>query len=130
MSNPGLARWHEFAKKSNPDTLDDIIADEAVFHSPIVHTPQEGKALVKMYLTAAGVVFFSDKFKYVGEWLSDDGVVLEFQTEMDGIKVNGVDMIRFDEAGQIIEFKVMIRPLKAINMVHQKMMAMLEQQNS
>lgn len=129
MSNTGLARWHEFAKDSDPDRLDELIADDAVFYSPIVHTPQTGKALVKMYLTAAGVVFFSDSFNYVGEWHSNEGVVLEFETEIDGISVNGIDMIRFNSAGQIMEFKVLIRPLKAVNMVHQKMMAMLEEQN-
>jgi hypothetical protein len=118
--------WHGLVKTDNPVLLDFIIAENAVFHSPVVHTPQVGKALTKMYLMAAFKVLFNDSFKYVRELVSENDAILEFEVVIDGILVNGVDMIRFNEEGQIIDFKVMIRPLKAINLIQQKMMEMLE----
>jgi hypothetical protein len=118
--------WHGLVKTANPVLLNSIIAENAVFHSPIVHTPQVGKALTKMYLMAAFKVLFNDSFKYVRELVSENDAVLEFEVVIDGILVNGVDMIRFNEEGQIIDFKVMIRPLKAINLIQQKMAEMLE----
>ncbi|MBK6589296.1 MAG: nuclear transport factor 2 family protein [Acidobacteria bacterium] len=105
--------------------LGSILADDAVFHSPIVHTPQVGKARVQPYLTAAFHVFLNPTFKYVREIVSESDAVLEFVVEIDGIQVNGVDMLNFDEAGLISEFKVMIRPLKAVNIIHEKMGEML-----
>ncbi len=121
-----LRRWHEFMESHDPAGLDDILADDCVFHSPVVHTPQEGKEITKMYLTAAGSVFQGSEFNYVREVASGDSAVLEFETEMDGIHINGIDMIRCNEEGKIVDFKVMLRPLKAVNMVHQQMKAMLK----
>ncbi len=109
----------------NPAGLKDLIADEAVFHSPVVHTPQRGKALTVGYLSAAFHVFFNPSFRYVREIVGTSDAMLEFETEIDGVLVNGVDIIKWNEAGQIIEFKVMLRPLKAINLIHQKMGEML-----
>jgi hypothetical protein len=106
--------------------LDALLADDAAFHSPVVHAPQVGKALTQRYLAAAFGVFGNDSFHYVRELLGDRDAVLEFQVEIDGIVVNGVDMIRWNEDGRIVDFKVMIRPLKAINLIHQKMAAMLQ----
>jgi hypothetical protein len=91
-----------------------------------VHTPQVGKAVTLQYLSAAFHVFFNQSFRYVRELSEGDDSVLEFQVEIDGIAVNGVDMIKWNAQGQIAQFKVMIRPLKAINLIHQRMAAMLQ----
>lgn len=126
MTIDTLATWHELVATHNPAGLDALIAGDAVFHSPIVHTPQRGKAITKIYLSAAFEVFFNPTFRYVRELKSANDAMLEFQLELDGISVNGVDLIRWNDAGQIVEFKVMLRPLKAINLIHQKMAALLE----
>ena len=126
MIKTTIAQWHNLLESNNAAELDLLLADDAVFHSPIVHTPQYGKALTKMYLSAAFLVFYNDTFTYVREVIGERDAVLEFQVEIDGIKVNGVDMIKCDDEGKIIEFKVMVRPLKAVNLIHQKMMLMLE----
>ena len=120
-----IHRWHEMVQARNSRGLDTLLADDAVFHSPVVHTPQVGKAITAKYLSAAFFVFFNDSFHYVREVRSGLDAVLEFEVTIDGIAVNGVDMIRWNDAGQITEFKVMLRPLKAINLIHQKMGAML-----
>ena len=117
--------WHDLVATRNLSGLDALIADNAVFHSPVVHTPQVGKERVLRYLTAAFSVFFVDSFRYVRELVGDNDAVLEFVLEIGGISINGVDMIRWDDDGRIVEFKVMIRPLEAINLIHQKMAAML-----
>lgn len=122
-----LARWHAYMEGgSDPALLAAMLADGAVFHSPVVHTPQVGKAKVMAYLTAAGTVFGNGTFRYVRELADGDEVMLEFMAEMDGIAVNGVDIIRFDESGLITDFKVMVRPLKAINKIWELMAAQLE----
>lgn len=121
-----LARWHEIIEQGDPALLDEILADDCVFHSPVVHTPQEGRELTRLYLTGAMHVL-NDGFHYVKEVVSDRHAVLEFVCEVDGVTVNGVDIISFNEQGKIEEFKVMVRPLKAINMLHAKMRDMLEQ---
>jgi len=126
MTHPTLTTWHDLVQSRNARGLSAILADDVAFHSPVVHTPQIGKALALQYLSAAFQVFFNPSFRYVREIADSEGAVLEFQVEIDGIVVNGVDMIRWDAAGKIIEFKVMLRPLKAINLIHQKMAAMLQ----
>jgi len=126
MTTDTLARWHQLVQARDPRGLAALLADEVVFHSPVVHTPQAGKAVTTQYLTAALRVFFNDSFRYVREVVGAHDAVLEFQVQIDGIVVNGVDMIRWDDAGRIVDFKVMIRPLKAINLIHQKMAAMLQ----
>ncbi|MBV7265595.1 nuclear transport factor 2 family protein [Erythrobacter sp. WH131] len=126
-----LARWHEVAENgSKPDDLEAIMREDAVFHSPVVHTPQEGRAIVVAYLSAASQTLGNDSFRYVREVVSGDTAVLEFMTEMDGILVNGIDMIAFDEEGLIKDFKVMVRPLKAVNKVWEMMAAQLEAQKA
>jgi hypothetical protein len=113
-------------KQRDAQGLDALLADDAVFHSPVVHKPQIGKALTKMYLAAAFQVFGNDSFRYVRELRSEHDAVLEFELEIDGIRINGVDMIRWNDAGLVTDFKVMLRPLKAVNLVHEKMAAMLQ----
>jgi hypothetical protein len=112
-------------RSSDPTGLWELLDEDAVFHSPIVHTPQRGRKLAFWYLAAAFKVFFNDSFRYVREVVDGQHAVLEFQTEIDGIVVNGVDMITWNDDGRIVDFKVMLRPLKAINLIHQKMAQML-----
>jgi hypothetical protein len=107
--------------------LDDLLADDAVFHSPVVHTPQRGKEITKLYLTAAYHVLFDAGFHYVREVVGPSDAVLEFNAEIDGIQIDGVDMIHWNADGRIDDFKVMVRPLKAVNLLHVLMKAMLEQ---
>ena len=121
-----LYTWHEVASARNVAGLDALLADEVVFHSPVVHTPQRGRRLAVGYLSAAFEVFFNPTFRYVREIVGASDAMLEFETEIDGILVNGVDLMKWNDAGQIVEFKVMIRPLKAINVIQQRMAAMLE----
>lgn len=126
MSRDNLARWHAYmAGGSDPAALSDLLAEDAVFHSPVVHTPQVGKAIVLAYLVAASHVLGNEAFRYIRELVDGDEVLLEFVTELDGVSINGVDIIRFDNDGKISEFKVMVRPLKAINKVWEMMAAQL-----
>ena len=121
-----LELWHEILEQQQPERLAEILAEDCVFFSPVVHKPQAGRELTQLYLTAALQVF-NDSFHYVKEVVTDKHAVLEFQCNLDGIVVNGVDIMTFDEQGKISEFKVMVRPLKAVNELHARMKAMLEQ---
>ena len=120
-----IARWRELAASRDSSGLDALLADDVVFHSPVVHTPQRGKAITKMYLSSALTVLGGNDFHYVGEWVGETSAVLEFKTAIDGIEIDGVDIIGWNSAGEIDSFKVMVRPLKAIQILHQKMGAML-----
>ena len=141
LAAAGLETWHRVVRNMSEEALDEILADDVVFHSPIVHTPQEGRALTKLYLMAAFNVLpgpaktddssgdaqkAKSNFGYVREVVGESDVVLEFMTKIDDITVNGIDMIRFNDDGKIVDFKVMIRPLKAIQKMHAQMAAMLE----
>jgi len=155
MSEPIAAvidTWHEFLRGTRPDALDELLDDDVVFHSPIVFTPQRGKAITTLYLTAATQALPGDappadapadaegdqadvampggSFRYTKQVLSGDTAVLEFETTIDGLYVNGVDIIRCNPDGRIVEFRVMIRPLQAVNLVHRQMAAMLESMSS
>lgn len=116
-----IERWHHIALENRPDDLKGILAPDCVFESPVVHTPQQGAAIVEAYLRGALKVLNTDHFRYGGEWYGDTSAVLEFFSEIDGVKINGVDIISWNAAGQITHFKVMVRPLKAINKLHEKM---------
>jgi hypothetical protein len=129
MNNP-LDIWHQAIKERNTNHLSTILADDVVLHSPIVHNLIEGKKMVTFYLMAAFHTFVTPEFTYVRELADDSNAILEFTTEIDGIFVNGVDMISWNEEGKIVDFKVMVRPLKAINLIHEKMKMMLEMQKS
>lgn len=120
-----LARWHAYAHSHDVGLLDAMLAEDAVFISPVVHTPQQGKYLTRAYLLAAFEVLGRADFAYHREFFSDTGAVLEFTAVVDGITINGIDMIEWNADGKISEFKVMVRPLKAVNMLHQKMGEML-----
>jgi len=131
--------WHAHLRGELPGGLDALLHDDVVFHSPVVFTPQRGKAVTKLYLQAAQQALpgdapaegveagcFGGSFRYTREVLDGNDAVLEFETVIDGIVVNGVDLITCDDDGRITEFKVMIRPLKAVNAVHAQMRALLE----
>ena len=126
MVDHPLAIWHRLVRTHDPSGLDTLLAEDAVFHSPVLHTPQRGRKLASLYLGAAFQVFFNESFRYVREIVGPSDAMLEFETEIDGIVVNGVDLIEWNAAGQIVDFKVMIRPLKAINLIHQRMAAQLQ----
>jgi hypothetical protein len=126
MSHPTLLAWHRLVESRDPKGLDALLADDCVFHSPIVHTPQRGKTLSTMYLTAAMEVIGGEGFHYVREISSDTDAMLEFNQGIDGIQIDGVDILHWNHEGRIVDFKVMIRPLKAIQLLHAKMGAYLE----
>lgn len=136
-----IEKWHAHLRGNLPGGLDELLDDDVVFYSPIVYTPQEGKAITTLYLQAAGQTLPGDPsestspgngtsgggFRYTKTVMAGDTAVLEFETTVEGKYVNGVDIIRCNDAGRIIEFRVMIRPLQAVNLVHQQMAATLEQ---
>jgi hypothetical protein len=122
MRPHALERWHDFIKSPDEKALWDLLHPDAVFESPVVHTPQRGRDITFKYLASAGTVLGGPGFKYLGEWRNENGAVLEFENEVEGIKINGVDIITFSDDGrQITHFKVMVRPLKAINLLHRLM---------
>lgn len=124
--SPNVQAWFDWMlTEHTAEGLSRILADNVVFRSPVVHTPQEGKAITMAYLLAAGETLGNDSFRYTRVFDCGDKAVLEFETEMDGVLVNGVDMIEWNSDGQITDFKVMVRPLKAIQAVHAAMGAML-----
>lgn len=140
--NAVIDTWHDFLRGKRPGALEELLDDEVVFHSPIVFTPQRGKAITALYLMAATQTLPGDapdrageasdaeipggSFRYTKQVLAGDTAVLEFETTIDGLYVNGVDIIRCNGEGRIVEFRVMIRPLQAVNLVHRQMAAMLE----
>ena len=121
-----LAAWHQVVQSRDLAALGRLLADDVVFHSPVVHTPQRGKAITLQYLAGAMLVLNTPQFRYEREIVGAFDAMLEFSTDIDGITVNGVDLIRWNADGQIIDFKVMVRPLKAINLLHQKMGTVLD----
>jgi hypothetical protein len=124
MTMTALDKWYGYLKSHDRAALWELLHPDAVFESPVVHTPQRGRDITFKYLASAEKVLGGPGFKYVGEWRSDTGAVLEFEKEIDGIKINGVDIITFTD-GKIAHFKVMVRPLKAMNLLHQLMGAQL-----
>ena len=121
MTKTGLDKWYAFMKSHERAALWDLLHPDAVFESPVVHTPQRGRDIAFKYLSSAEKVLGGPGFAYRGEWRNDTGAVLEFENEIEGIKLNGVDIITFDQEGRITHFKVMVRPLKAINLLHRLM---------
>jgi hypothetical protein len=121
-----LEAWHRIVREGDAGALDGLLDEDVVFHSPVVHSPQRGKALARKYLAAALQVFAAPGFRYVREIAGENEAVLEFETELDGVQVNGVDLIRWNAAGRIVDFKVMLRPLKAIAQVQQRMAELLQ----
>ena len=121
-----IEAWHRVVRDRDMRAMHELLDDEVVFHSPVVHTPQRGRAITGKYLGAALEVLNNDSFRYLREVIGEQDAVLEFATEIDGVLVNGVDIIRWNDAGRIVDFKVMVRPLKAIDAVHRKMGEMLQ----
>ena len=121
-----ITKWHEVVSTKNYQLLEEILDDNVIFYSPVVFTPQKGKEITKIYLSAAAEVFEGNSFSYVRELIKDNEAALEFELELDQIKVNGVDLITWNHEKRITEFKVFISPLQAVNALHQKMGAMLE----
>lgn len=126
MTHP-IDAWHALVRSRNVAGLDALLAEDAVLHSPVVHTPQQGRAITRQYLSAALAVLANDSFRYVREIRGERDALLEFELELAGVRVNGVDIIRWNDAGQIVDFKVMVRPLKGMQAVHQKMGELLAQ---
>lgn len=129
----GLDSWYGYMKSQDRaearKTLWDLLHPDVVFESPVVHSPQRGRDITFKYLSSAEKVLGGPGFTYVGEWRSESGAVLEFKNVIDGIEINGVDIISFDPEGRITNFKVMVRPLKAINMLHRLMAEQLAAQS-
>ena len=126
MQSDPIAGWHAFLDNRSARDLERLLDPEAVFESPVVHTPQAGRELVMAYLMGAVAVLGNDSFRYLGEWRAERSAVLEFASDLDGIQVNGVDMIWWNAEGRIVRFKVMLRPLKAVHEVQRRMGELLE----
>ena len=123
-----IEAWHRIIETRDPALLAELLAPDIIFESPVVHTPQHGREIAMAYLLGAMQLIGNEHFRYTGEWRNASGAVLEFESEIDGIRVNGVDMIRStDDGKQIAHFKVMVRPLKAIEIVHRRMGELLAQ---
>jgi hypothetical protein len=105
--------WHAVVASRDLALLDDLLADEVVFRSPAVFAPQQGKALTVRYLTSAMLVL-GPSLRYISEWHDHSSAVLEFEAELDGIYVQGVDMLRWNGAGRLVSFTVMVRPLRGL----------------
>ena len=120
-----LNGWHAIIRSGDPSGLDDLLADDVVFHSPVVHAPQIGKVITKMYLAAAFQLLVSDNFRYTKEVAGSNHAFLEFETQIDDVLINGVDILSWDAEGRLVDIKVMLRPLKAIGLVHERMAALL-----
>ena len=139
MIHQTISKWHDYMRGKLANGLDELLDDDVIFYSPVLFAPQVGKDLTSLYLTAAAQVFPGDQaatsldkssskgsFRYVKEIIQHPTAVLEFETTIDGKSVNGIDMITVNDEGKIIEFKVMVRPLSAINVIKERMMVMLE----
>ena len=138
MIHDVVERWHRYLAGDLPGGLDELLDDDVVFYSPVVYTPQAGKRVTSAYLEAAAAILGAPQpapdggaapdggFHYTKQVAAGDTAVLEFETSVQGKYVNGVDIIRCDDAGRIVEFRVMIRPLQAVHVVHERMKAMLE----
>jgi hypothetical protein len=126
QKSPVIAKWHALVARKDATALHDLLADDVSFLSPVVYKPQIGKPIVEKYLGAALRVLNNETFAYRNEWTADTSAVLEFEAVIDGISINGVDIITWNSDQKITEFKVMLRPLKAVNLVHQLMASMLQ----
>ena len=126
-AHAGVAAWHAYMNSGGDAALLSAqVTEDAVFHSPVVHSPQVGKAKVMLYLLSAAKVLGNESFTYVREIIDGQDALLEFTSVIDGIHINGIDLIRFDDEGKIIDFKVMVRPVKAVNKLWEMMAAQLQ----
>lgn len=120
-----LEEWHAIVDSGDLERLGDLLADDVVFHSPVLHAPVEGRDTVALYLAGAHMLLVNDAWRYVRQIVGDRDAMLEFVTEVDGLHVNGVDVLRWDEDGRIVDFKVMIRPRKALDAVQARISELL-----
>jgi len=116
-----IEQWHQVVKSRDMSALKALLAEDVVFVSPVVHTPQAGRAITQAYLRAALQVLNNASFHYPNQWYGADSAVLEFECVVEGITINGIDMIHWNAEGRIDHFKVMVRPLKAVNKLHEMM---------
>src|SRR6516162_9580936 len=121
MIPQAIERWEQIAASGDFEQLDDLLASDVIFESPVVHTPQVGRAITKAYLVAAVKVLGGPESRFVNRWFGEQSAVLELVTRIDGLTINAVDIIGWNSEGRITHFKVMVRPLKAINALHQAM---------
>ena len=128
VSTPVIERWLDVIENGQTADLDDMLAEDAVFYSPAVFMPQRGRATAAAYLRAAEHMFAGTGFHYVNKWIDTNSAVLEFAAEVDGISVEGVDILHWNDEGQLTSVKVMIRPFKAIQTVVAKMAELLAAQ--
>lgn len=126
MTPPVLERWLEIIAADGAGGIEELLAEDAVFYSPAVFTPQRGRAKAAAYLRAADTLFSTANFRYVGKWFDSHSAVLEFAAEIDGIIIEGIDMIRWNDEDEIVSVKVMIRPLKALQAIVPKMAELLQ----
>ncbi|GAB2458917.1 nuclear transport factor 2 family protein [Nocardioides hungaricus] len=125
MTSPApVAAWHAIAASRDTALLDGLLADDCVFRSPAVHTPQSGKIATTAYLTAA-IAVLGPTLAYVREWYAEDSAVLEFTASLDGLTVHGVDMLTWDPSGHLVDFTVMVRPFKGLTKLMELMAAEL-----
>jgi SnoaL-like domain len=127
MTPPVIERWISVIEHGRTDDLDALVADEAVFFSPAVFTPQEGRDKTLMYLKAAVKAFGHSDFHYIDHWYNERSAILEFEATIDGIYVNGIDLIHWNDDEQIVSFKVMLRPLKALQTIMPAMAELLQE---
>lgn len=121
-----LNTWHAMIENKAVNNIANLLADDVTLFSPVIHTPIQGKKMVSLYLTAAFHTFLNGTFNYNRTFTSNNAAVLEFSLRINEIDINGIDMITWNESGKITEFKVMIRPYKALNMINDQMTAMLD----
>jgi hypothetical protein len=108
-----LRAWHALVEAHDLARLDELLADDVEFRSPAVFAPQQGKALTTLYLSGALIVL-GPSLRYVSEWYDDRGAVLEFEASLDGVYVQGVDLLRWNAEGKLVSFTVMVRPLRGL----------------
>jgi len=127
MTPPLIDRWISIIETGRTDDLDALLAEDAVFYSPAVFTPQQGKALTAKYLKSAATLFHDTDFHYVEQWYSERSAILEFAATVNGIYVNGIDMVHWNDDEQIVSFKVMLRPFRGLQVIMPAMAELLQQ---
>ncbi len=125
MTPPVIVAWLDIIENGRTSELSSVLATDAVFYSPAVFTPQEGRDKAVAYLTAAAKMFSGTDFHYVEQWYGEGSAILEFAATIDGKYVNGIDMIHWNDDEQIVSFKVMMRPLKGLQAIMPKMAELL-----
>jgi hypothetical protein len=123
-----IDRWLDVIENGQTADLDDMLAEDAVFYSPAVFTPQRGRAKAAAYLRAAEHMFSGTGFHYVNKWIDTNSAVLEFAAEIDGLAIEGVDVLHWNDEGRLTSVKVMMRPFKGLQAVIAKMAELLAAQ--